>query len=60
MIVCYECDGPREIESQSPGVMKYKPCARCGAIGIRDDRWPKVDPSRRRPSARYTRVCPAR
>jgi len=35
-IVCYHCGAPREIESQTPGVTKYKKCAQCGGIGIRD------------------------
>jgi hypothetical protein len=34
-LLCAGCGAPREIESESPGVTKYKPCARCGAIAIR-------------------------
>lgn len=35
---CIECGAVREIESASPGVTKYKPCANCGAIGIVSER----------------------
>jgi hypothetical protein len=32
--VCLGCGGPREIESEKPGITKYKPCAACGTMGL--------------------------
>ena len=52
MIVCDGCGDGRELDPArcSPGVRTYKPCARCGAIGIRDteDRYQERQERRRK------------
>jgi len=34
-VVCLGCEREREIEWVKPGETKYKPCAGCGAVGIK-------------------------
>jgi hypothetical protein len=40
MMICLECGEPREVESDSFGVIVYRPCPNCKAIGICPD-WSK-------------------
>jgi len=36
VVVCYSCGAGREVESQKPGEIKYKPCGACAEVGIRN------------------------
>lgn len=35
-VVCLKCRGPMEVDAAScrPGEIHYKPCPKCGAVGI--------------------------